>query len=280
MFIYKSKFLWFSTIEITIKISIHGNCLYSIFVKINHVFSIFNSKPKLSEIIPNGYVDIHSHILPGIDDGAENMLQTTKLLDGLHKIGFSNCIVTPHTLPEIWDNTSKEIQETFYKTKDNLEDPLQSMIQSYASEYMINEAFLDRLQLESLLTIKDNIVLIEMSYLNPPLALKDIIFEIQLRGYQPLLAHPERYLFYHHNIKMYETLKELGVNFQLNLLSTVGYYGEKVAITADFLLKENLIDFVGSDVHHIKHVNAFENKIIIKSEEQLKLAIERNSFFK
>jgi tyrosine-protein phosphatase YwqE len=75
------------------------------------------------------------------------------------------------------------------------------------------------------------------------------------------LAHPERYLFYHQNTKMYHTLKDLDVKFQLNLLSTVGYYGDKVATAADFLLKENLIDFVGSDVHHMKHVNAFENKI-------------------
>ena len=119
-----------------------------------------------------------------------------------------------------------------------------------------------------------------MSYLNPPLALKEIIFEIQLKGYQPLLAHPERYLFYHQNTKMYQTLKDLEVKFQLNLLSAVGYYGDKVAKAADFLLKENLIDFVGSDVHHMKHVNAFENKIIIKSEKQLKTAIDRNSFFK
>ena len=78
---------------------------------------------------------------------------------------------------------------------------------------------------------------------------------------------------------MYQTLKDLEVKFQLNLLSAVGYYGDKVASAADFLLKENLIDFVGSDVHHMKHVNAFENKIIIKSEEQLKVAIDRNSFF-
>ena len=244
------------------------------------VFSIFKSKPKLSELIPNGFIDIHSHILPGIDDGAENISQTLRLLNGLQKIGFSNCIVTPHTLPEIWENTTNGIIENFQSTKRVLEESVHSMLQSCASEYMINEAFLDRLQSESLLTIKDNIVLIEMSYLNPPLALKEIIFEIQLKGYQPLLAHPERYLFYHQNTKMYHKLKDLEVKFQLNLLSTVGYYGEKVAKVADFLLKENLIDFVGSDVHHMKHVNAFENKIIIKSEEELKAAIERNSFFR
>jgi tyrosine-protein phosphatase YwqE len=153
------------------------------------------------------------------------------------------------------------------------------MLYRAASEYMINESFLQRLQTEPLLTLKDNYVLIEMSYLNPPLALKEIIFEIQLKGYQPLLAHPERYLFYHNNTKMYETLKKLEVQFQLNLLSSVGYYGSSVAKTTDFLLKENFIDFVGSDVHHLRHVNSFENKIIIKSEKQLKVAMDKNSFF-
>ena len=244
------------------------------------MFSLFKTKPKLSDLIPEGAVDIHSHILPGIDDGAATISHTIKLLDGLNKIGFSKCIATPHTLPEIWENTSNGIKETFQTTKEQLQEPHQKMLQHAASEYMINEAFLERLHTEPLLTIKDNIVLIEMSYMNPPLALKEIIFEIQLKGYQPLLAHPERYLFYHQNTKMYQTLKELDVKFQLNLLSSVGYYGSSVATAADFLLKENYIDFVGTDVHHMKHIGAFENKLIIKSEAALRSAIERNSYFK
>ena len=244
------------------------------------MFSLFKAKPQLSDLIPEGAVDIHSHILPGIDDGAATISHTIKLLDGLNKIGFSKCIATPHTLPEIWENTSNGIKETFQTTKEQLQEPHQKMLQHAASEYMINEAFLERLHTEPLLTIKDNIVLIEMSYMNPPLALKEIIFEIQLKGYQPLLAHPERYLFYHQNTKMYQTLKELDVKFQLNLLSSVGYYGSSVATAADFLLKENYIDFVGTDVHHMKHIGAFENKLIIKSEAALRSAIERNSYFK
>ena len=243
------------------------------------MFSLFKNKPKLSELIPEGFIDIHSHILPGIDDGSENIEQSIALLSSLKTIGFSKCIVTPHTLPEIWENTSKGITETFQQTKRELTEPLNTMLHHAASEYMINDAFLNRLQTEPLLTLKDNYVLIEMSYMNPPLALKEIIFEIQLKGYQPLLAHPERYLFYHNNTKKYEILKKLEVQFQLNLLSSVGYYGSSVAKTADFLLKENFIDFVGSDVHHQRHVAAFENKIIIKSEKQLGEAIAKNSFF-
>jgi tyrosine-protein phosphatase YwqE len=243
------------------------------------VFSIFKNKPKLSELIPDGFVDIHSHILPGIDDGSKNLEETIELLTQLKSIGFSKCIFTPHTLPEIWDNTSEGITETFTNTKLLLDKSLEYMLHHTASEYMINEAFLERLGTEKLLTLKDNYLLIEMSYLNPPLALKEIIFEIQLKGYQPILAHPERYLFYHNTPKMYEVLKKLDVQFQLNLLSSVGYYGTAVATAADFLLKRDYIDFVGSDVHHRKHCNAFQNKLIIKSEKQLVNAIEKNMFF-
>ncbi len=244
------------------------------------MISFFKSKPKLSALIPSGFIDIHSHLLPGIDDGSKSLEETETLLRQLKVIGFEKCITTPHTLPEIWENTREGILQKFDETKSQLSENLQPMLDHTASEYMLGESFIDRLQSEKLLTLKDNIVLIEMSYLNPPLALKDIIFEIQIKGYQPLLAHPERYLYYHKNLKAYELFKDSGVLFQLNLLSTVGYYGPKVAAATDFLLKGNFIDFVGSDVHHLKHVGAFENKIMIKSEDQLRSAIERNTYFK
>ena len=244
------------------------------------MISFFKSKPKLSALIPSGFIDIHSHLLPGIDDGSKSLEETETLLRQLKVIGFEKCITTPHTLPEIWENTREGILQKFDETKSELSECHQPMLHHAASEYMLDDSFINRLQSEKLLTLKDDLLLIEMSYMNPPLALKDIIFEIQLKGYQPLLAHPERYLFYHQNTKMYATLKDLDVKFQLNLLSTVGYYGPKVAAATDFLLKGNFIDFVGSDVHHLKHVGAFENKIMIKSEDQLRSAIERNTYFK
>lgn len=244
------------------------------------MFSFFKQKPTLTSLIPEQSVDIHSHILPGLDDGSKNMEETQLLLNHLQKIGFSRCIATPHTLPEVWENSAQGITEKFNETKSQLSENTSSMLVHAASEYMINDAFLERLHSEPLLTLKDNNVLIEMSYLNPPLALKEIIFELQIKGYQPILAHPERYLFYHNQIKMYEILKKMEVQFQLNLLSTVGYYGSAVAKIADYLLKENYIDFVGTDVHHSRHIRAFENKICIKSEEQLHRAIGKNNYFK
>jgi protein-tyrosine phosphatase len=239
----------------------------------------FKKKATLEQLIPSNYIDIHSHILPEIDDGAATHDACVDLLTQIKSKGFYRCILTPHTLPEIWDNTSEGIKLQFQKTKEKLSSEQRSMLQGVASEYMINEAFLERLAKEPLLTLKDNYILIEMSYLNPPYGLEDIIYEIRHRGYEPILAHPERYMFYHRDLKIYEKLKKLDLKFQLNLLSTVGYYGKHVAKVADYLLKADLIDFVGSDIHHQRHIKFFEHKIVIKSTKNLQKALEANSFF-
>jgi len=109
--------------------------------------------------------------------------------------------------------------------------------------------------------------------------LLNIIFELQVAGYRPVLAHPERYPYYHHNYREYEKLKNAGCLFQLNLLSTVGYYGNEVAKSGALLLKKGLIDFVGSDIHHAKHIEAFSNRVILKDLAPLQKAIENNQFF-
>ena len=243
------------------------------------MISFFKSKPKLSALIPSGFIDIHSHLLPGIDDGSKSLEETETLLQQLKVIGFEKCITTPHTLPEIWENTRDGILQKFDETKSQLSESHQPMLHHAASEYMLDDSFIDRLQSEKLLTLKDDLLLIEMSYMNPTLALKEIIFEIKQKGYKPILAHPERYLYYHKNLKAYELLKDLGVLFQMNLLSAVGYYGPSVAKAADDLLKNDFIDFVGSDVHHQKHVSSFENKIVITSETKLREAINNYTTF-
>lgn len=241
------------------------------------MISLFKNKPKLVDLIPDGYIDIHSHILPNIDDGSKSIQETSSLLEEMALLGFNKCIATPHTMTNVWDNSTDFIQETFLNTKSHLPQNLDQMLYRVSSEYMMDETFIERLQNEKLLVIKDNIVLVEMSYLNPTVDLKNILFQLQMKGYTPLLAHPERYLYYHNSKQDYFRLKELGCLFQLNLLSTVGYYGKSVATIADFLLANNLIDFVGSDIHHDRHVNSFYQRIRIKSQNELIDTMNKNS---
>lgn len=243
------------------------------------MFSLFKSQPRLVELIPENYIDIHSHILPGIDDGSSNLEETIYLLENMKEMGFKQCIPTPHTLPHTWDNTKESIITCHKNTISNLPNSLQKMIPAVSTEYMIEGSFIERMKNETLLILKDNKVLIEMSYLNAPMDFKKIVFEIQMNGYTPILAHPERYSFYHQSMKDYEKIKELGCLFQLNLLSTVGYYGKNVSSVADKLLKQNMIDFTGSDIHHKRHIEAFQNKVLISSTKQLVEAMKRNSIF-
>src|SRR5690554_6366383 len=118
-----------------------------------------------------------------------------------------------------------------------------------------------------------------MSYLNPPSKLYDILFELQMAGYKPVLAHPERYLFYHFDFNQYEKLKTAGCVFQMNLLSAVGYYGHNIAKVADKLLSAGMIDSVGTAAHHEQHIKAFEGRVLVKNLNPLKEAIKNNSFF-
>lgn len=243
------------------------------------MFSIFKSKPKLFELIPNDYVDIHSHVLPGIDDGAKIIEDTRFLLNEMLDFGFTKVIATPHTMKNVWDNTTQIILEARAKVAKELPVEINRLQLSCASEYFLDANFVQQFQNESLLTLKDNYILVEMSYLNAPIQLYDILFELQLKGYQPVLAHPERYTFFHSNFNEYENLKKAGCLFQMNLLSGVGYYGKEVSLIADKLLAKDMIDFVGSDIHHKNHVFSFKDKIIIKSLEKFELAINNNSFF-
>jgi protein-tyrosine phosphatase len=244
------------------------------------MLSFFTSKPYLKDLIPGGFVDIHSHLLPGIDDGAKTINETIKLAKAFQEMGFSQFLTTPHVSHYIWNNSPEIIIDNCTKTKllleeNNLEIPFQA-----AAEYLIDDSFESHFKNKKLLTLKDNYVLVEISYMNAPIELYKTLFELQLAGYIPVLAHPERYSYYHKNFSEYEKLKKAGCLFQLNLLSTVGYYGERISKVADELLKKGMYDFAGSDVHHMKHIASFSNKIKINNITNLKEVIANNQFFK
>jgi protein-tyrosine phosphatase len=243
------------------------------------MLSFFKSKPKLAELIPSGYVDIHSHILPGIDDGAQKIKDAEFLFESMIDFGFSKVITTPHTMKNVWDNTTNSIGDAYNLVHSELPELSKQVALQYASEYFLDENLIRLAQQEKLLTLKDNFILIEMSYLNAPIQLYDFLFELQLKGYQLVLAHPERYNYFHSNKKEFAKLKKAGCLFQLNLLSTVGYYGKNVADISDYLLKNDLYDFTGSDIHHQNHIKAFQNKLAFNNGEKITEVMEKNIFF-
>ncbi len=237
-------------------------------------------KPVLKDLIPEGYIDFHSHLLPGLDDGSKSDANTVELVSALQQLRFDQLITTPHVMKNVWDNNFETITKKFEDTRQMLQLHNLSLPFKAAAEYLLDGSFIDLIQTEGLLTLKDNYVLVEMSYINPPIQLYDILFDLQVAGYKPILAHPERYLALQHDLAHYQKLKHAGCALQLNLLSTVGYYGEKVAETAKKLLKKGMIDYVSSDVHHMHHIGAFSKRLTFKDTTALREAIANNTFFK
>lgn len=242
------------------------------------MFGIFKKRKKLKDIIPSGFVDIHSHLLYGLDDGAKSIDDTKTLVKELESFGFSQFITTPHTTPLVWENTKEGILSQYDKVKGELNVSTDKL--RVASEYLMDDSFFKRLENEELLTLKDKYVLVEMSYINPPIQLYEIIMELNSQGYQPILAHPERYNFYKNDYDSFKRLKNAGCLFQMNLLSVTGYYGSGITELADYLLKEKMYDFVGSDVHHTKHIQAFNADIQTKNIEEIERIVSKNNFFK
>lgn len=243
------------------------------------MISFFKPKPRLRDLIPANYVDIHSHLLPRIDDGSISFAETLLLTQGMLEIGITQFITTPHIIERVWDNTKDNIQTLEKKTveefnKNNISVPFKA-----AAEYLMDDQFIRLFKSGQLLTLKDNYVLVEISYTNPPIQLYNIIFDLRIAGYIPVLAHPERYVFYHYNFEEYKKLKKAGCLFQLNLLSVVGYYGVGITKIAEKLLEKGLYDFVGSDIHNYNHISAFNEKVKLKNLATFKEVISNNIFF-
>ncbi|RZK04189.1 MAG: histidinol phosphatase, partial [Flavobacterium sp.] len=234
----------------------------------------------LKDLIPENHIDFHSHILFGIDDGAKTFEDSLFLVKSLMNMGISEIITTPHVIKHVWENTSEGIlnrqnEVVQLLAQENIHIPFRA-----AAEYLMDDEFVNLFKSQPLLTLKENYVLVEMSYINAPIQLYDIIFDLQVAGYKPVLAHPERYTFFHNNLNEYKKLKKAGCLFQLNLLSVMGYYGESVAKTAQTLLNSGLIDFASSDAHHSKHIQSFEGKVILKDIKPLQDCITNTLFFK
>jgi len=201
--------------------------------------------------------DIHSHILPGIDDGSPDVESSLILIQGLLDLGIHKFIATPHIIGDLYRNTPQTINAALEETRIACKKAGMDIELSAAAEYMIDDYFLELLKKKSpLLTLHKNILLTEISYSTPPVNLEAITATIIAQGYKPIMAHPERYHFYHNNPDIYFHLKEMGFHLQVNLLSLTGYYGKSVKKAARFIIQKGLASLVGTDLHHKYHLSA------------------------
>ncbi len=221
------------------------------------MFSIFRKKVVEAVDLSALNADMHSHVLPGIDDGAADTDSSLQLVKGLQELGFKKLITTPHIMGDLYKNDQHSIGAAYKKLSELKELALPVHT---AAEYLMDEHFEELLQHDvPLLTLKDNWVLVEFSFVNAPLNAKEKLFNLQIKGYQPVLAHPERYLYFGSDKSWYDELKAAGCYFQLNLLSLCGYYGKASVELADYLIKKQYVDLLGTDMHHTRHLDALRS---------------------
>lgn len=202
-------------------------------------------------------IDIHSHILPNIDDGAPDLTTSLMLCKGLTVLGFNGVIATPHIISDLYPNTEENILSSCQSLNKSLIENNINLKLSVAAEYLLDETVISKINKDiKLLTFPNNGLLLEFSYSHEPENIVEYTFPLQLKEYEMVLAHPERYSYWHGKMEQYESLKEMGFSFQLNALSLTNYYGKQVNETANMLLQNGMIDYIGTDIHHERHLKA------------------------
>lgn len=223
------------------------------------MLSFFKSKPVVPEInFSKLETDLHSHLIPGIDDGAQNLAQSVELIRNILDMGFQKIITTPHVMLDYYRNTPEIINAGLVILKKELKIQKIDVLIEAAAEYYFDEGFENKLDSGDVLTFGNNYLLFEIPFSTYPINIFEIITKIINKGYIPLLAHPERYSYLHGSINNYHRIKDAGCYFQLNTLSLTGYYGRPVQKAAEELVDNMLISFLGSDMHHIKHAAALK----------------------
>jgi len=211
-------------------------------------------------------IDMHSHLIPGVDDGAKDVEDSIQLISGLKELGFHHLITTPHTLQDIHPNTTQTLQNGHSKLKGKLPE---GITLNLSSEYYLDEQFQGQLNRGALMPLPGNRLLVEFSQISRPHDLEEVFFDINIKGYQVILAHPERYLFFHKHFDYYKRIKEMGVELQVNALSLTEHYGKRIKLIAEKLIENDMIDFIGTDIHHVRHLETLKRVPSSKHFERL-----------
>jgi len=223
-------------------------------------------------------VDMHSHLIPGIDDGAKSMDETIALLTKFESLGYSKIITTPHIKNPSYPNTSAIILSGLNEVRKEMEAVGISLTLEAAAEYYYDETFLEKVKNHDVLTFGDNYVLFEFSFYHSPSFEEELFDELIKAGYKPVIAHFERYLYFLGSIEKAVEWRKRGVNIQINLLSLTGHYGMEIKKQAEMLIDACEFDFVGSDCHRMEHLTLLEESLTLPQLEKLNNYLLKNKF--
>lgn len=224
-------------------------------------------------------VDIHSHLLPQLDDGVKDLEEAEHIVSYFHSLGYRKLITTPHVMNDIYRNTPAAIREKLDILRAHLAAKKIPVEIEAAAEYYLDENLMTMLEKDQpLLTVGQNHILFETNFITEPFNLKEFIFLASSKGYKLILAHPERYLYLHGNLAKAQDLLDRGVLFQLNISSITGYYSKPVQRMALKYIDHGWVHWLGSDCHHLKHAALVEKTMTTKYfRKALSLPLLNNS---
>jgi protein-tyrosine phosphatase len=202
-------------------------------------------------------VDMHSHLLPAIDDGAKSIEESISLVKQLVTLGYKKLITTPHIMSDFYRNTPEIITNKLNLLKEALKNENVTVEIHAAAEYYLDEGFAAKVSAKEKLLTLDNdkkYILFETSYMNASPHFDNTVFELQSQGYHPVLAHPERYVYLFDNFDKLKKWYDKGILFQINTNSLNGYYSIDAKRIAEKLIDSKMVNFIGSDCHKDKHL--------------------------
>ena len=218
--------------------------------------------------------DIHCHILPGVDHGSQSIEQSLDMLRAEQEMGINRVILTSHVTAVTFENTRESLMDAFLKLKDAVTDAGLDIELSLSAEYRMDEYFDKEYAADHLMPMPGNHILLENSFQQELMNLNELLFDMQVKGYRTILAHPERYSYYSRRHKRYEELHNAGARFQINSLSVTGYFGEEARDSALWFAKNGMIDDLGSDMHNIKHAHIIMDYLNSKEWKRLSKELE------
>lgn len=223
--------------------------------------SLFSSNKSANiESLASIGVDMHSHLIAAIDDGVKTIDEAIEIILFMKSIGYRKIITTPHTMLGGYDNTPAIINNGKEKLiaeliKRNIDFPIEA-----ASEYYLDEHLISLIEKEEeILTFGNKNLLFELSYISRSSSMEQTFFDMNVAGYYPILAHPERYPYLaDKGISEYEKIKDAGIMLQINMFSLVGYYGKQAENVAKDLIDKEMVDFIGTDIHNKLQLEALK----------------------
>jgi len=227
------------------------------------IFSFFKKKEKLLEPLDLSILgtDVHSHFIPGIDDGAKTIEDSLQLISELKNLGYKNIITTPHVMADFYRNTPEIILSGLEKVRAAVKESNLNITISAAAEYNVDTELEEKINNKELLTFGDNYVLFELPFFAEPANLGNCIFAMQSKGYKPILAHVERYPFWFFNFEKLHELRAKDILFQVNINSLTGHYGLEVKKMAEWLIDNNMVELLGTDCHHMGHIGLLKHAV-------------------